>query len=136
MSSDKSTDEQMREILLNTNPRTWSLKDRPETKQSHAKNYKSRNQIHDPAKNFAGLSNENQKVLIKIAAQIRTVAPGIKLFLFGSRANGNYKASSDFDIVIPVDPESLGAKMIKAMKFNEKVDLKFLPGASYPVAIP
>jgi predicted nucleotidyltransferase len=136
MSNDKSTDEQMQEILLNTNPKTWSLADRPETKQSHAKDYHSRTEIHSPAKNFDELSEGNKKVLLKIAEQIRSVYPGAEIYVFGSRVNGNYRAMSDYDIVIPIEHESIYAKRIRGMKFAEKVDFKFLPGAKYPVSIP
>lgn len=136
MSSDKTSEEMLLEIKLNQNPRTWSLADRPDTKQSHAKDYHLRSSSHPPAQNFCELASDHQRALIKIAEQIRSVYPAAEIYVFGSIVNGNFKEDSDYDIVVSSDYDSIYSRRIRSLKFKEKVDLKFSSTAIYPVSIP
>lgn len=49
------------------------------------------------------LFNMKNIILSKIKAAIKTVEPEAKIFLFGSRARGDSKKSSDWDLLVLLD---------------------------------
>ena len=72
------------------------------------------------------LNQEQKKQIIKV---IEIFFPEAKIYLFGSRARGNYVATSDIDIAIDAkEPLSMTQKgqivsMIDALNIPQKVDL-------------
>ncbi len=72
------------------------------------------------------LNQEQKKQIIKV---IEIFFPEAKIYLFGSRARGNYVATSDIDIAIDAkEPLSMTQKgqivsMIDALNIPQKVDV-------------
>lgn len=54
-------------------------------------------------------------ILKKISKRIHATDPEAEAYLFGSRARGNFRSDSDWDILILVDQE----------KVNNEIELKF-----------
>lgn len=108
----------------NVNTRVWNLRDQPEKIQSHSKQYDERDQVYPKVDDFADLPDDIQEGYKQIAAELREQFPDAKIFIYGSRKNGNFKEGSDWDLVIQVETEEQ-IEQYKGLKFTLPVDIHY-----------
>lgn len=108
----------------NVNTRVWNLRDKPEKIQSHEKRYDQRDQKYPKVDDFKDLPEEIKEGYKTIAAEVREQFPEAKIFIYGSRKNGNFKDDSDWDIVIQVEAEEQ-IEQYEKLKFTLPVDIHF-----------
>ena len=123
-------------LPLNRNPKKWNAKDRPGVIQSHAKRYHEREPVHQKARMFRELTEDNRAKFLALAKLIRNEVPDAIITVFGSRVNGNFLPSSDYDMTVKISPDDPAVKKIKEIKFPVKVDLKFDPVFINEIKIP
>ena len=57
---------------------------------------------------ICGMRMNQDEILDRIRTTLRSIAPGAKAMLFGSRARGDAREDSDWDILILVDKDKVG----------------------------
>lgn len=98
----------------------WLLTDHPDSVK-----FKARKPVTKPiVKTFDELPLETQAMCKRIKTEINKIVEA-KVFLFGSRINGRWDETSDYDIVILTLPTITQREQVKAIDFGVKVDRWF-----------
>lgn len=82
--------------------------------------------IHPEIHNFDEMPEDQKKVLLEVKSYIRSVMPDARLFLFGSRMNGNWDEESDYDLVILTQEGKEKIDIVRGHDFGVELDLFFV----------
>lgn len=84
--------------------------------------------IHPVIKHFDEFTDEQKELLKGIKSCVHQVIPNVKVFVFGSRINGRWRESSDYDIFVQYLPNPKQAEQCKSFQHGVRIDMRFSNG--------
>lgn len=102
----------------------WALENSPYPVRFKPKGEKK----HPEIKHFNEFTDSDKELLQGIKSTVHQVLPNVKVFVFGSRINGRWRESSDYDIFIQSLPSTTQREQVKSFQHGVKIDYRYSLG--------
>jgi predicted nucleotidyltransferase len=79
--------------------------------------------VHDVIKKWDDFSESDKEIFLNIKKKITGVVGDCRIFAFGSRINGNWVESSDYDVIVKKDLSQTQFNEIRSIEHDVKVDV-------------
>lgn len=100
----------------------WKLTDRPDSVKMKVPGEK----IHPGVADFTLMEPHQQKIFRAIQIFILCLSPDAKCYAYGSRINGRWRESSDYDVAVTGELSLNDQRTIKEFDFGVRTDIRFL----------